>query len=345
MVSLFIEIVGDMPANRLTIEHIDYYLKTLQKLPVNLNKSEPYKSMSVKEILSLSDVVPMAGQTIKNKLRQVKSFTKWLYAREYNRKDVALDHTFVVEDERKESEQKDAYSSDDVRNMASGLVTERTKVTRTGKILRNKTFMDWPSRFWVPIMSLFSGFRLEEASQLLVTDIVQVGGVWCANCDWYDDEGKRVKNLKNVNAKRLQPLHQTILGLGFMDYLQQMKDAGHKKLFPELKPKRSDNNKVGSGVGSWYNGQKGSYKGFENVYIDAAPNKSLHSLRHTYATALGHTEITDRMLSDLMGHAKVTIAAKRYSKEQLVAAKLEEINRIDYGVDFVEQLGCWNDWH
>lgn len=345
MVRLLVDIVGDMPANKLTVEHIDLYLRELQRLPANMNKSAPYRDLTVQEVLALPSVEPMAGKTVKNNLRQVKSFSKWLCARGYNAKDVAMDHTFAVEDERKDSEQKEAYTHQDIQSMAKGMVAERTKLTRAGKRIPNKPFLNWPSRYWVPILSLFSGFRLEEASQLLVTDIIQVGGIWCANCNWYDDAGNRVKHLKNVNAKRIQPLHQTILDLGFLGFMEQVKDAGHKRLFPELTPKPSDNNKVGAGVGAWYNGQKGSYRGFENLYVDTAPDKSLHSLRHTYATALGHTDITDRMLSDLMGHAKVTIAAKRYSKEQLVAAKLEEVNRIDYGVDFVGIIGRWDSWH
>lgn len=343
MVRLFIQVVSDMPANKLTMEHVDTYLEKLKQLPPKISKRE-YAGLSIEEIIALGHK-PIAGKTVENHLKRVKSFCACLHGRDYNRKNVAEEHEFIVDDKRKDSEQKAAYTRNDILGMAEGFVSERTKVTRAGNVRRNKTFMDWPSRYWVPLLYLFCGLRLEEGSQLLVTDIVLLSGVWCVDCNWYDDEGQAVKTLKNRNAKRIQPLHQTVLDLGFLEFWEQRKVGGGKRLFPELVPKPSDDNKCGSGVGAWYNGQKGSYEGFENTYIDEATDKSLHSLRHTFSTALGHTDITDRMLSDLMGHEKATIAGRRYTKEQLVTKKVEEINRIDYGVDFVEIIGRWDEWY
>lgn len=337
MLKLFIRIIGDRPANRLAIDDIDEYLKILQQLPSNLNKSSLYKGMTIAEILDMDDVEPMAGKTIKNNLRQAKSFCKWLYERDYLSKDVAASHSYTPDDTRKDSEERKVYERDDIQGMVNGFISERSAQTRR--------FMARPERFWVPILSLFGGFRLEEVCQLLVADITEVTEIWCVDCNWYDGRGKKVKKFKNKNATRVQPLHQTVLDLGFMSYVRAMRDAGHERLFPLLTPRPSDNGKLGGNLSAWYNGQKGSYKGFENQYVDTDPDKAFHSLRHSFCTAVEHPGMSDRMLSDLMGHAKETTASKRYTKEQAASLKLVEIERIDYGVDFVGQLGHWDDWH
>ncbi len=337
MLALFIEIVGDKPANHLTMDDVDRYLEVIQQLPSNMKKAKRYRDLGIDEILNLDEVVPMSGQTIKNNLRQAKSYCAWLANRGYTVRDVAADHSYSPDDLRKESEQRAEYSADDIQRMVDGFLAERSRTPRR--------FMSRPERFWVPLLCLFGGFRLEEACQLLVADVKQVHGVWCIDCNWYDDKGEVVKRFKTKNAKRVQPIHQTVLDLGFVEYVEGVKAGGSLRLFPLLTPRPSDNNKVGGNLSAWWNGQKGSYKGFSKEYVSTDKDKVFHSTRHNFCTAVEHPGMSDRMLSDLMGHAKKTVASKRYFKGHLVNDKLVEINRIDYGVDFVGQLGHWNDWH
>ena len=33
--------------------------------------------------------------------------------------------------------------------------------------------------FWIPLIGLFTGMRLEEISQLYVWDLTKIDGIWC----------------------------------------------------------------------------------------------------------------------------------------------------------------------
>ena len=53
---------------------------------------------------------------------------------------------------------------------------------------------------------------------------------------WYFDinENTADKNLKNRDSKRVVPVHSVVLECGLVEWVQALKDAGYKRLFPEL---------------------------------------------------------------------------------------------------------------
>ena len=58
------------------------------------------------------------------------------------------------------------------------------------------------SRFWIPLVALFTGARLAEIVQLEVSDIRAYGGV-----RFFDINDKGEKTLKTKNSKRHIPIH------------------------------------------------------------------------------------------------------------------------------------------
>lgn len=89
-------------------------------------------------------------------------------------------------------------------------------------------------RFWVPLIGLFSGMRLNEICQLNVADIQEIDGVPC----FYvrpDPSANSDKRLKTEASERLVPIHPTLLGIGFMAYVEDERAKGVMKLFPELR--------------------------------------------------------------------------------------------------------------
>ena len=88
-----------------------------------------------------------------------------------------------------------------------------------------------PERYWVTMLSAYSGARLNEICQLNVDDISKTDGIWLMNIN-DNTEGKSIKTLSSA---RLVPLHAKILELGFLDYVDQIRNESHLKLFPNLK--------------------------------------------------------------------------------------------------------------
>ncbi|BDO04984.1 hypothetical protein KAM622c_45710 [Klebsiella quasipneumoniae subsp. quasipneumoniae] len=66
---------------------------------------------------------------------------------------------------------------------------------------------------------------------MLLSDVLADDGVYYLNLESDNESGKK---LKNANARRKIPLHSKLISLGFIDYVNALKDAGYARLFPAL---------------------------------------------------------------------------------------------------------------
>ena len=123
------------------------------------------------------------------------------------------------------------------------------------------------ARYWIPLLCLFQISRREEGAQLAVADIQEDQGIHFIRIN--DDE-KLGQNLKNEGSRRRVPIHPSLRELGFLDYVQTMRQAGHVRLFPEL---TKGNSGYADPVGKWF-GRLVTKLGI----VDEAV--VLHSLRH-----------------------------------------------------------------
>lgn len=90
------------------------------------------------------------------------------------------------------------------------------------------------ARFWVPLIALFSGLRLNEICQLDVTDIIELDGVPCFTVrSGLDDDGGQ-KRVKNLASERVVPIHIDLRRLGLCSFVTKQQTLGHTKLFPEI---------------------------------------------------------------------------------------------------------------
>ena len=79
-----------------------------------------------------------------------------------------------------------------------------------------------PELFWIPLLALFLGCRLNELCQLDCADIQKHSGIYCLHISPDDRETmlkkKEVKRTKTKNT-RIVPIPQKILDLGFLKYI------------------------------------------------------------------------------------------------------------------------------
>lgn len=143
-------------------------------------------------------------------------------------------------------------------------------------------------RFWVPLLCLFGGLRLNEACQIRVADVVTVDGVHLIQVR-AEGEGAR---LKTAAAERPVPVHPELVRLGFLQHVEQQRKAGEDRLFPDLPL-----------------GKMGTYadpfsKWFGRFLTKAkvtAPNVVFHSFRHGWRTRLDNAERSNKEIADRLG--------------------------------------------
>lgn len=147
--------------------------------------------------------------------------------------------------------------------------------------------------YWVPLLGLFTGARVGELVQLRVADVAQTDGVWCLDIN--AEEGKR---LKTENSRRLVPVHTELIRLGFLDYVQDIRDAGHTSLWPTM---HLNEEKPSLGFSRWFNETpRKAVKDSEGKPVDIP---DFHSLRHLVRSTMAEANIPEPDQDLVTGHA------------------------------------------
>ena len=108
-----------------------------------------------------------------------------------------------IQKKKRPDEERKVYTPEDIKKIVAALPSPADK----------------PERYWIPLIGMFSGMRLGEICGLHVEDVKLVDGIWCFSVNGEDD-----KRLKTLSSKRVIPLHPTLIKLGFLAFVDTMKE-------------------------------------------------------------------------------------------------------------------------
>ena len=181
-----------------------------------------------------------------------------------------------------------------------------------GDVLRRESpEQNKPERYWVTLLSAYSGARLNEICQLNVDDIQQANGIWLMNIN-ADSENK---NIKNQAGNRLVPLHAKILKLSFRDYVDQIRNENQQKLFPNLKKVAGTG--FGTRISHWF------ARYLKKLGIKKK-GKNFHSFRHTVVNKLTNEKIYEPFIKELIGHCHGSLTMDVYGGRKPLQVLLTE---------------------
>ena len=160
--------------------------------------------------------------------------------------------------------------------------------------------------YWLPLLALFTGARLEELCQLHPDDVMQVqyhdeGGEAAAWVIRITDEGEG-QGLKNAGSRRRVPVHPELERMGFIDYALQAKAEGRRRIFHKLVP--SIDGKEGGNFTKWF----GRY--LRDTCKVADKRMVFHSFRHLFKEVLREAEIPKEINDALTGHESGDVGDK-----------------------------------
>ena len=151
--------------------------------------------------------------------------------------------------------------------------------------------------FWLPMLGLFSGARLEEIAQLRTSDIKQERNIWYIDiAESSVDENKKglQTHIKNEASIRKIPIHSQLIKFGFLDYFQKVLSKNNSRLFPDLLPDKKG--KISGNFSKWW----GRYA--RKVIGITDKKKVFHSLRHSFRDSCRDAELAEEICDRLMGH-------------------------------------------
>ncbi|MEO9129919.1 MAG: DUF6538 domain-containing protein [Sphingomonas sp.] len=156
--------------------------------------------------------------------------------------------------------------------------------------------------YWLPLLALFTGARLEELGQLRPSDVVQIAypdadGVerkaWVVSITEDDEDGL---SIKNAASERVVPVQSELERLGFLRLVADAKAEGQERLFAGLKA--NVYGRVTAKWGEWFSLYKRAACGITDKRM------VFHSFRHTFKHYSRHASIIEGVQRQLMGHSK-----------------------------------------
>lgn len=328
----FLDLIEDLPVVGVKREHIRKFVELIRDIPANRNKVAAQHDLDANDILRLIELKrksKLSGLSIGETRKIVDHLTQVL--------DWALTEGIIssnpaarLGDEvrrnggvkrRKASEERSLFADDELSKIFCAHWFQTGKGAKTAK---GVYYHFRPHYYWLPLMGLYTGARLNELSQLYLKDIVICDGVYCLDLNLVG-EGKvdadvsdpklpeaSDKSLKTVSAERKVPIHSKLIELGFLSYVEVLRSAGYTRLFEELTLDLEKG--YGKAAGKWFNDRFLS----KEIGIKRDGTKTFHSLRHHFASALGRTGIPSNWKADLMGHSRIgTTGEIRYEKPNL----------------------------
>ncbi len=264
---------------------------TMRKLPPNWKKR--YKNKPIEEVLAIKHDATLSPKTINIILEAISSMFAW-----------GMREGYITDNPAKALGVKDKRSAKELRN---SFTPEELK-----RIFTNTEFLGYkkskPSRFWLPYIALYTGMRLEEICQLYCTDIKQVPGekIFYFDINENEENGIKDKHTKSTYASRTVPIHPRLIELGFLEYLGDVRKAGHDRVFPDIS-KTPSKGKYGHAISAYFSRLVQT--------VGCREKTSFHSLRHNFAEFFEKIDKQNNMFRQVFGHTAGDLAGKQYGSK------------------------------
>jgi len=296
--NVIIEEFGDIPIGSMTREMTSKFKGHIMKIPRNRNKNPQYRDLDFHKLVELNVKDVISTTTVNKHLGWSSSFYEW-----------SINHGYSIINPFKGLKLKRKVSPRDER--------DRFKDLELKNIFGKENYIHFTNikkgrydLYWTPLIGLFSGLRLGEITSLYLDNIKEISGNhrekrWCF--DIVEEPDRPDKHLKTLSSRRIVPIHDTLLDLGFIEFvtLLKKKDTNRERVFQEL-PYRSGN----------YNQNVSRF--FNTRYLPSlglkTNKKNFHSFRHTVSDHLKQKGVEPHFVNELLGHTTGNIDQDRYGK-------------------------------
>ena len=262
----------------------------LHQLPTNLRKRFPDNKLPLRDIASEAadrklDLLARESQDVYfNALKRILQFAK---SEGYIDRHPA-DDLYPLGEKSSSKDARHPFSIDQLNRIFNAPLYRGCKDDESGYAIAGTNVIR-RTRFWIPLIGLFTGMRLNEICQLEIDDIRQTSaGVWFIAVN---DDGSD-KRLKTKHSKREIPIHPELLRISFLRYVDGRRASSSKLLF---EVKRSGRGYHSERMTRWFN------EGFLPKLNAKTEKTSFHSFRHCFRDALRNINAPPAVVQGLGG--------------------------------------------
>lgn len=289
----FVQVIGDRPVDGYTKADARAFKAVLMKLPANWNKVSSLKEFKridkVAEKAEALGLAPMSDKNLNKLLGFVGSFFRWVESN-YDQSPGNIFGGLKLTIKTKARDDRNPFTVDELNKIFRAPLFTGCMSLRNWKQAGDFIPKD-SGRYWVPLISLYTGARAGEAIQLYTTDIkISEDGMRYFDMN---SEGED-KSLKTESSNRNVPIHSKLIELGFMELVEARRRAKVERLFPDLE----------KGADGYYSSVFGKF--FNNNFLVSIGVKhaknSFHSFRHSFEDACRDCDIPKEIMDAFQGH-------------------------------------------
>lgn len=303
-VARFIELHGDLAITAINKGHVRTFREALQQMPKR--RSGDLLRAPLPALMEWSNAHPEAQRvsrtTVNKLLNGVQAIANWAAHNGLLPDDVPWADPFSRMRLKVEASDREPWEVDELQVLFNSAVYTDQFRPEGGK---------GEAAYWLPLLALFTGARLNEIASLRPCDITQDRdtGIWAINIDDAPEIGRR---LKTAASRRVVPLHPELVKLGLLQLLRhrEAESGPEALLFPLLK--RSDRGGFADDWTKWF----GRY--IRRIGITDS-RRVFHSLRHGFKDALRARGVSEDINDALMGQTGGGGVGRRYGRKAMVA--------------------------
>jgi hypothetical protein len=328
------EILGEeTPLSDIGEAEIEKLCDVLTKLPKNAKQRYPGMTLqqAVAEADRRGDTQRLAPGALENYFSNIVTILNFAVQKRFISHNPANDRWLRERFKHKPTAPKAQFTIDELNSLFRAPLYTGCKNDESGYAIPGPNKLR-RGRFWVPLLSLFHGLRLNEAAQLYTEDVKTFEGIhYLAIRAEREDGSKCEKRLKTSQSKRDVPLHPEILRIGFLEFVEtRRKDRSSPRLFPELTI--GCTGYVSGPFSKWFTD-------FAEKALQHPTDATFHSFRHQFRDATRAARLSVESVARLAGWEQGDPNQRRQVFDygggiELLRMLAEDIAKVNYpGVD------------
>lgn len=298
---LFTQLMGDMPFRDVGINEAKRFKSQLMKIPANAKKTYNIESFENADLDKLKGK-SQHPKTINNRLAYLIALFNWAIRTDYYHGSNPFSNLKIQGKKAKGA-------------IRHPFKPEELKILFNSPLCRNPK---QPSLFWVPLIGLYSGMRLNEICQLYVKDIRQEEGIYIFDVN--DDEED--KGLKTTSSRRKVPIHHELIKRGFLAYVEDIKTQKHKRLFPDIP--------MGVSAKTYSSTFTKRFWRLLKTLEIKRDGLCFHSLRHTFIDTMRNSGVERSIVMALTGHQSSKDVHDHYGYGYNLQTLQQNVNKLTY---------------
>ena len=316
--NLLLQVVGDVDIKTLDKDAAIKFMTVVNKIPKNMNVMKQFKGKPVDEVLKIVEkknkkkegsVKLLSDSSRKKYVERASMLMKFCVDADYCDKNYFKNLAVKVDEDDKQKRRP--YTREELLKLIqSPVFTDKS-------LPLNRAY-----QFFIPLIGLFAGMRMNEICQLHCDDIKEINGFWCIDVN----KNAPDKKLKSKAARRIVPMHPVLIAARLVKFKKLMEEQGNERMWMELKFKK----------GNYKEDYSGEFNKYCDQYISDDKAVNFHVFRNTLSDNLKQQgiSINEAPVAAILGHKHPNITFDTYGQAYNPKPLLEVLMRLDYAEMF-----------